>query len=110
MLNFSQYVGLHKLLLICELPRVIDNQKVTLLSSYSGTVDTISSEGLFYSLDNALGCLKRFSFVTVSFYTVAVIMFENESFYVFDPHSRNNCGMGSANGTAVLTEHSSIKM
>lgn len=54
MLNFSQYVGLHKLLLICELPRVIDNQKVTLLSSYSGTVDTISSGASFYSLDNAL--------------------------------------------------------
>jgi hypothetical protein len=60
----------------------------------------------YQNLLNSLCKIETVAFLTISCYTVAVI--HDDIFYVFDPHSRDEFGLVSENGKAVLTAHNSV--
>jgi hypothetical protein len=61
----------------------------------------------YVSLDQTVREIENFMFLTIKFYTTAIIT-ENVVYYVFDPHSRNREGMVKADGK-VLTSHIGIE-
>ena len=77
------------------------------LSCYCGMTDRLCSENPFYSLTDALMILDKLCFFTVGCYTVAIIRYGN-MFYIFDSHSRSECGMPCPDSKAILTGHSNL--
>ena len=106
--NLYEHIGLNKFLLISDLPQQCFNFDIKPLSSYCGTVDRKVTQCPFYSLSDAVKDIDKFCFMTFECYTIAIIK-HTQYFYVFDPHSRNDCGMAVPDGKAVLVRHDSFK-
>ncbi|XP_053396810.1 uncharacterized protein LOC128556283 [Mercenaria mercenaria] len=93
-------------LLISELnkPEVCSNFRFKINNIYSGDIHASSAENPFSTLSDAIQNIETFAFLTIKCYTMAVI--NNGTFYVFDPHARNDQGLPTVDGSAVLTGHS----
>jgi hypothetical protein len=74
-------------------------------NSFVGTMGNITTEH-YCTLDTALNMAFvkcRFSIMVIQGYGISIFKYNN-SFFVFDPHSRNNQGMCSADGSSVLIQ------
>ena len=84
--------------------------------SFHGTIHG-DTEPPFYDLKDGItnafgknetvGCVFTMGHKLPSY--SAAILKEDQKFYFFDPHSRNDCGMGIADGNATLTYHKNIE-
>ncbi|XP_060554953.1 uncharacterized protein LOC132715878 [Ruditapes philippinarum] len=102
-------------LLPSDLPETIFDTPVSFASPFSGTLNRNDTELPFYDINTAL-CLIRESNPTGIIISIgshspsysSAIIWDEQQYYVFDPHSRNECGMVCADGKATLTVHKNV--
>ena len=94
-----------------DLPSRIDNINIEVHESLCGTLTRDKTDKPFYSISDAINQLMKYDtsclFTMGSFslsYTCA-IMRKASQFYFFDPHSRADTGMVTAEGLATMTVH-----
>jgi hypothetical protein len=91
-----------KYLIICELPKSVNmGYDVIIKRSYCGNINREYTEIPFYNLKDSLKDMPQFCFLTIDCYTVAIIK-SDKYYYVFDSHSRNDCGMPCTKGKAFV--------
>jgi hypothetical protein len=105
--NLYQTITADKYLLISDLPNHFENYSFSIKKSFSGTVGRVKSEEPFMTLADAFENTEQFCFITIDCYTMCVMNFDN-TYYMFDSHSRNDCGMSSPDGTATMTSHNTL--
>ena len=101
----------NKYLLFKDIPAVLDNYAISVHESLCGTLRREKTEKPFYAISDAINelmnddssCLFTMGQCSPS-YTCAIIRNPSE-FYFFDPHSRADTGMVTADGLATLTVH-----
>ncbi|XP_052221584.1 uncharacterized protein LOC127838063 isoform X2 [Dreissena polymorpha] len=104
----------HEYLQISDIPTVVKDKMIIKSEEFFGTLKQSANDMPGIELEDAVNNIqKNFDGMILLIgnksptYASAIIK-NNESFFFFDPHSRNDSGMCAADGKATLTKHKSL--
>ena len=104
-------------LMLEDIPKELDGfYLVNKLSSvFTGSTLRTSCDNMYYSLEAALTQTlskpESKAILIVGHSTPSYscgVLYEDNTFFLFDPHSRSDTGMSTPDGFAIMTEHASV--